>query len=143
VTPPPCPACTGQWPAPAQRILDCGTSVAYLHDDQFFPGWTFLLLKRHATELWQLEPAERAALIEEVARVARAVAAAFDAIKLNYELLGNQIAHIHWHLIPRRADDPAPRSAVWTVDHEPRRLTAEALAARIALIRGHLGAPRS
>jgi diadenosine tetraphosphate (Ap4A) HIT family hydrolase len=137
-----CPACAGHWPAPAQWIADCGTTVAYLHDDQFFPGWTFLLLKRHATELWQLEPAERAGLIEEVARVGQAVAAVFGAVKLNYELLGNQIAHIHWHLIPRLADDPAPRAAVWTVAHEPRRLTAEAAAARIARIREHLGAPR-
>jgi diadenosine tetraphosphate (Ap4A) HIT family hydrolase len=139
MTPEGCPACAGHWPAPAQRIADCGTSVAYLHDDQFFPGWTFLLLKRHATELWQLEPSERAALIEEVARVARAVAAAVGAVKVNYELLGNQIAHIHWHLVPRLADDPAPRSPVWIVDHEPHRLTAEATAARIALIRGQLG----
>ena len=69
----PCPACSKQWPADSQRIIDCGTSVAYLHDDQFFPGWTFLVLKRHATELWQLDQAERAQLIEEVTRVARAV----------------------------------------------------------------------
>ena len=59
---------------------------------------------------------------------------------MNYELLGNQIAHIHWHLIPRSADDPAPREAVWTVAHEPRRLTEAERAARIALIRSHLGA---
>jgi diadenosine tetraphosphate (Ap4A) HIT family hydrolase len=135
-----CPACTGLWPAPEQRIVDCGATVAYLHDDQFFPGWTCLVLKRHATELWQLERGERAALIEEVSRVARAVGAAFDAVKLNYELLGNQIGHIHWHLIPRRADDPAPRSPVWTVDHEPRRLATDELAERVALIRVHLGA---
>jgi len=133
-----CPACSGRWPAPEQRIVDCGSTVAYLHDDQFFPGWTFLLLKRHATELWQLEPAERTALIEEVARVARALGAAFDAVKLNYELLGNQIAHIHWHLIPRCADAPAPRSPVWNVDHPPRRLAAAEMAERIALIRGYL-----
>jgi diadenosine tetraphosphate (Ap4A) HIT family hydrolase len=135
-----CPACTGQWPAAAQRITDCGLTVAYLHDDQFFAGWTFLLLKRHATELWQLETAERAALIEEVSRVARAVGAAFGAVKMNYELLGNQIGHIHWHLIPRRADDPAPRAPVWTVSHEPRRLTPAEMAARAAQIRSHLGA---
>ena len=134
-----CPACTGQWPAERQRIADCGTSVAYLHDDQFFPGWTFLVLKRHATELWQLDAAERARLMEEVTRVARAVATAFGAAKMNYELLGNQIAHIHWHLIPRGADDPAPRLPVWTVPHEPRPLPASERLARIALIRSHLG----
>ena len=104
-----CPACTEQWPSSAQRIVDCGSSVAYLHDDQFFAGWTFLVLKRHATELWQLEPAERAALIEEVTRVARAVGTAFGAVKMNYELLGNAIPHIHWHLVPRLPDDPAAR----------------------------------
>ncbi len=135
-----CPACTGQWPSGAQRIADCGSSVAYLHEDQFFPGWTFLVLKRHATEMWQLEPAERAALIEEVTRVARALGAAFGAAKLNYELLGNQIAHIHWHLIPRLAGDPAPKVPVWTVPHEPRTLAPAELAERIALIRSHLGA---
>jgi diadenosine tetraphosphate (Ap4A) HIT family hydrolase len=134
-----CPACSGRWPAPAQRIADCGSTVAYLHDDQYFPGWTFLLLKRHATELWQLDAAERAALIEEVSRVARAVAEAFGAVKMNYELLGNAIAHLHWHLVPRRADDPSPTTPVWTVGHAPHHLGPAATAERIALIRSHLG----
>jgi diadenosine tetraphosphate (Ap4A) HIT family hydrolase len=98
------------------------------------------VLKRHATELWQLEPSERARLMEEVTRVAQAVSRAFGAAKMNYELLGNAIAHIHWHLIPRRPDDPAPRQPAWTVAHEPRRLTASELAERAALIRSHLGA---
>lgn len=134
----PCPACSGQWPAPEQRIADCGLTVAYLHDDQFFPGWTFLLLKRHATELWQLEPSERTQLMEEVTRVARALGEVFGAAKMNYELLGNAIAHIHWHLVPRRADDPAPKQPVWTVAHEPRRLGPAELAERLALIRARL-----
>jgi diadenosine tetraphosphate (Ap4A) HIT family hydrolase len=134
-----CRACDGQWPPAALRIADCGLSVAYLNEDQFFPGWTVLVLKRHATELWQLTAAERAALIEEVARVARALGTAVEAVKLNYELLGNQLPHIHWHLIPRRADDPAPLAPAWTVAHEARRLDAAATDARIALIRRHLG----
>jgi len=140
VTAPGCPACTGQWPAAGARIADCGSSIAYLHDDQFFPGWTVLVLKSHATELWQLEPAERATLIEEVTRVARAVGRAFEAVKLNYELLGNQLGHIHWHLVPRRADDPAPKAAVWTVAHAPRTLAPAEAVHRIALIRAHLDA---
>ena len=135
-----CPACGGQFSSPAQKIAELGTSVAYLADDQFFPGWSVLVLKRHATELWQLAPAERATLMDEVTRVAQALAAAFDAVKMNYDLLGNQVAHIHWHLIPRPAADPAPRQPVWTVAHEPRRLPAGEFAARIALIRSHLGA---
>lgn len=133
-----CPACSGQWPAPEYLIADCGVTLAYLHDDQFFAGWSFLVLKRHATELWQLEAAERAQLIEEVSRVARGLGAAFGAVKMNYELLGNQIGHIHWHLVPRRSDDPASKQPVWTVAHEPRRLSRAERDARIALIRTRL-----
>jgi diadenosine tetraphosphate (Ap4A) HIT family hydrolase len=106
---------------------------------QFFKGWTFLLLKRHATELWQLDTTERAQLIEEVSRVAQALSRAFGAAKMNYELLGNAIAHIHWHLVPRRADDPSPQAPVWTVAHEPVRLTPGEMVERVELIRSHLG----
>jgi diadenosine tetraphosphate (Ap4A) HIT family hydrolase len=133
-----CVACTGGWPPASNRILDCGVSTAYLHDDQFFPGWTVLVLNRHATELFDLSPAERAALMDEVSRVAEALASEFGAVKVNYALLGNQLPHIHWHLIPRTAADPAPREAVWAVAHVPVAPGAQA-AGRIAAIRARLG----
>ena len=139
---PDCPACLGQWPADTQWIADCGSTVAYLHDDQFFPGWTLLVLKRHATELFQLTGDERSRLIEEVNAVAQALAAAFDAVKVNYELLGNLIPHIHWHIVPRLASDPAPRGPVWAVTHDPKRLSTEERQARIAKIRAHLRRPQ-
>ncbi|MEI7686422.1 MAG: HIT domain-containing protein, partial [Planctomycetota bacterium] len=34
-------------------------------------------------------------------------------VKLNVESLGNQVPHLHWHLFPRRADDPDRLKAVW------------------------------
>ena len=33
--------------------------------------------------------------------------------RINYECLGNLTHHIHWHVIPRHATDPAPRHTVW------------------------------
>jgi diadenosine tetraphosphate (Ap4A) HIT family hydrolase len=136
---PDCPACSGAWPRREYRLADLGLSIAYLSEDQFFPGWTYLVLKRHVTELYDLSVAERAQLIEEVSEVARALAAAFGAVKMNYELLGNQVAHIHWHVVPRLADDPAPRQPAWTVAHEPRTLSADALAERLHRVRARLG----
>jgi diadenosine tetraphosphate (Ap4A) HIT family hydrolase len=130
-------ACAGTWPPAAHRIADCGVSTAYLHDDQFFPGWTVLVLNRHATELFELAAAERARLMDEVARVAQALAREFGAVKVNYALLGNQLPHIHWHLIPRGSHDPAPREAVWAVAHVPVPPGAQA-PARIAAIRARL-----
>lgn len=136
-----CPACSGAWPAPEQRIADLGLAVAYLHDDQFFPGWTLLVLKRHATELFQLTREERGRLVEEVSAVAEALAATLRARKVNYELLGNQIAHIHWHVIPRLPDDPAPREPVWGLRHEPRRLTPDERRQRITALQARLRPP--
>ena len=133
-----CTACSGQWPSADHRIADCGTSIAYLFDDQFFPGWTVLVLKRHATELFQLSRDERSRLIEEVSTMAEALMDAFHPIKINYELLGNQLSHIHWHVIPRLAGDPSPRDPVWIVKHEKQSLGPTELAERVALVRSRL-----
>jgi diadenosine tetraphosphate (Ap4A) HIT family hydrolase len=119
-------------------IADLGTSRVYLNEDQFFPGWVFVVLKRHAVELYDLEPQERASLIEEVSRAARALARVYRPEKMNYELLGNQVPHMHWHLVPRLAGDPEPRWPVWRVPHDPAPLPADEAAKRIALIRAAL-----
>ena len=97
------------------------------------------MLKRHAIELYDLTPSERAAHIEDVNRVASALARVYEPVKMNYELLGNQVPHIHWHLVPRLAGDPEPRWPVWRVPHEPKALPAAEVARRIGQIRAALG----
>ena len=114
-----CRACQGNWPKEDHFIADLGLSKAYLHDDQFFHGWTVVVFKRHATELFHLATTERIILMEEVNLVAKTLAQVYEARKINYELLGNQLSHIHWHVIPRLAGDPAPLEPVWGVQHEP------------------------
>jgi diadenosine tetraphosphate (Ap4A) HIT family hydrolase len=115
---PSCKACQRTWPRDDHFIADLGLSKAYLHDDQFFAGWTVVVFQRHATELFHLAPTERIQLMEEVNRVAKALAQAYGAKKINYELLGNQLPHLHWHIIPRLTNDPAPLEPVWRVPHE-------------------------
>lgn len=113
-----CPACSGAWPRPDHHLTDLGLSKVYLHDDQFFPGWTVVVFQRHATELFHLAPTERIQLMEEVNLVAKTLAQTYQARKVNYELLGNQLPHIHWHLIPRLATDPNPLEPVWKIHHK-------------------------
>ena len=69
--------------------------------------------------MFHLAPTERIQLMEEVNLVAKVVAQVYEVRKINYELLGNQLPHIHWHVIPRLANDPAPLEPVWRVQHEP------------------------
>jgi len=135
---PTCKACLGTWPRRDHFIADLGLSKAYLHDDQFFPGWTVVVLQRHATELFQLTPTERSQLIEEVTHVAKTLAEIYQARKMNYELLGNQLPHIHWHVIPRLADDLHPLEPVWRVSHTPVVPTASALQEAIDRLSSHL-----
>ena len=71
-----CRACAGTWPSATEHVADLPHTTVYLHEDQFFPGWTVLVLKRHATELFHLDREERAGVIEEVAGVARALSVA-------------------------------------------------------------------
>ena len=134
-----CTACSGRWPDRGDWIADLPESVAYLHTDQFLPGWSVLVLRRHATELFDLGRDERARLMDEVSDVARALTLAFDARKINYALFGNLVPHVHWHLIPRLATDPAPREPVFAIAHEPVLLGTAERADRIARIRGRLG----
>jgi diadenosine tetraphosphate (Ap4A) HIT family hydrolase len=77
-------------------------------------------------------------VIEEVSRMAEALASEFKPLKVNYGLLGNQLPHIHWHVVPRLASDPAPRDAVWGVRHEPVCLAANELCHRISRIQARL-----
>lgn len=135
---PSCSACSGTWPDSDHFIADLGLSMAYLHDDQFFPGWTVVVFKRHATELFHLAPTERIQMMEEVSRLAKVLAEMFDARKMNYGLLGNQIPHIHWHLIPRLSSDPAPLEPVWSVPHDPVTLSTEDIQSTIARLKQRL-----
>ncbi|MDH5639901.1 MAG: HIT family protein [Nitrospira sp.] len=133
---PSCKACTGTWPRADHFIAHIGLAKVYLHDDQFFRGWTVIVLQRHATELFHLTPPERIQLMEAVNTVAKALAQVYGAKKINYELLGNQLPHIHWHIIPRLSNDPAPLDPVWRVPHEPVRPSDSELQRDIQLIQG-------
>jgi diadenosine tetraphosphate (Ap4A) HIT family hydrolase len=135
---PSCKVCSKIWPTSDHLIADLGLSTAYLHDDQFFPGWSVVVFKRHATELFDLAPTERIQLMEEVSRLAKVLHETYAARKMNYSLLGNQTPHLHWHLIPRLPNDPAPLEPVWTVPHSRVVLPIDQMHVSIARIKSQL-----
>ena len=85
-------------------VRELETGYVVLGDHQHFHGYTLFLCKEHQRELHHLPPAVKMKFLEEMALVTEAVAKAFDAEKMNVELLGNGDAHLHWHLFPRRAN---------------------------------------
>jgi diadenosine tetraphosphate (Ap4A) HIT family hydrolase len=99
-------------------------SVALLGTWQYYLGYCLLVCRHHATELSKLTEPVRRAYLDDMCLMARAIELAFQPRKLNYELLGNQVPHLHWHLFPRYADDPALLRPVWiAVDRAENELT--------------------
>ncbi len=86
-------------------VKELETGYVVLGDHQHFKGYALFLCKEHKTELFHLEKEYRTKFLEEMNMVAEAVSKAFDAEKMNYELLGNGESHLHWHLFPRRSGD--------------------------------------
>ena len=69
------------------------------------PGYVCLVAKRHVREPFQLPDSERRAFWDDVDRVASALHASLRPEKLNYEIHGNTIPHLHLHLFPRWKGD--------------------------------------
>jgi diadenosine tetraphosphate (Ap4A) HIT family hydrolase len=100
-------------------------SVVLLGPWQYYHGYCVVVSRRHATELSGLADAERRSYLDEMCLVARAMEAAFHPDKLNYELLGNQVPHLHWHLFPRSHSDPEALKPVWLALDRAERDPAE------------------
>jgi diadenosine tetraphosphate (Ap4A) HIT family hydrolase len=82
-------------------------------NDARFP-WVILVPARpDLREIHDLPPAERATLIEEIARASALMQQAFKANKMNVAALGNQVPQFHVHIIARFASDPAWPNPVW------------------------------
>jgi diadenosine tetraphosphate (Ap4A) HIT family hydrolase len=84
-----------------------------LPKNQFRRGWTIVVLKRHASELYELTELELSAFWRDVTLVARALDGLYRPAKVMY---GNLCPHIHCHLVLQTfADDP----------HQPLDMNAE------------------
>ncbi|MDY5251863.1 MAG: HIT family protein [Erysipelotrichaceae bacterium] len=86
-------------------VKELETGYVVIGDNQHFYGYTLFLYKQHKCELYELAVKQKIKFLEEMSIVAEAVAKAFNAQKMNYELLGNGDSHIHWHLFPRVEGD--------------------------------------
>jgi len=87
-------------------------------DEPDYPGFVRVILQRHAREMTDLEPAERARLMQVVFTVEEIVRDAMQPHKMNLASLGNMTPHVHWHLIARFEDDRHYPGPIWAA---PRR----------------------
>jgi diadenosine tetraphosphate (Ap4A) HIT family hydrolase len=70
------------------------------------PGYVCVVSKRHVVEPFQLQPADSAAFWADGMHVAQALSAELRPARINYEIHGNTIPHLHLHIYPRYRGDP-------------------------------------
>lgn len=68
-------------------------------------GYCWVPLRRHAVELHDLSEEEAAAYMRDLRQVSAAVQRVTGAVKLNYEIHGNTVPHLHTHIFPRYPGD--------------------------------------
>ena len=103
-------------------------------DEPGYPGFCRVIWKSHVREMTDLSPADRLHCMNVVFAVERAMRDALSPAKINLASLGNFVAHVHWHVIPRFTDDPHFPQPVWATrqrDNRTASLNLGALAEKI------------
>lgn len=98
-------------------------------DDAAYPGFCRVIWQHHVKEMTDLAESDRLLVMKLVWAVEAAVREVMRPDKVNIASLGNMTPHVHWHVIPRFADDASFPGSVWSP--VVRETQAEVLAARI------------
>ena len=94
-------------------VAEWPLSRVLLMNDARYPWLILVPRKADLTELHDLQPADRMALIEEISRASERLKAISGAAKINVGALGNLVPQLHIHVVARRPGDPAWPGPVW------------------------------
>jgi len=126
-----CPLCHPENEAVLWRDARCRI---ILIDDPDYAGFCRVIWQTHAKEMTDLAEPDRAHCMSVVFAVEQALRELLHPDKVNLASLGNQVPHLHWHVIPRFTDDAHFPDPVWTT----RRRAAKADAADRKALAGRL-----
>ena len=95
------------------------------------PGYVCVISRRHVEEPNELD--DGGAWWTECMVVARALSAELRPTKMNYEIHGNTVPHLHLHVFPRMDDDPFIGRPIDGTAHLVTRTSAELARLRDAI----------
>ena len=110
---------------------------AYLQRAKIQRGYRVVVWRgRHVAEPTELAPEEAAKYWLEVLEAGRRIERCLEPVKLNYDVLGNSLPHLHTHVIPRYADDPRPGWPFPFPEDDPGQRDEAEFRRDLALLRG-------
>jgi histidine triad (HIT) family protein len=89
----------------SQKVYEDDNVLALLDDFPISDGHTLVMLKDHHDDLASLSEEQAAYLGGVVARISRALKEACDVPYIYVASLGEQVRHVHYHLVPRYEED--------------------------------------
>lgn len=98
-----CPICRRQEPLDVVAKLEA--SWVTMQEAAPVPGYVCLVSLTHAVELHDLPEAVASAFMRDAQKVSAAIVSVTGAVKINYEIHGNSIPHLHMHFFPRYRGD--------------------------------------
>ena len=95
---------------PSSKVYETESLYAFLDLNPANKGHTLVVPKKHCQDLLGLDPALGHELLDALQRIARGIlsvtgAEGFNLIQNNGRVAGQEIFHLHWHLIPRFQGD--------------------------------------
>lgn len=119
-------------------VADLAISRLRLIRNQYVRGYCVLISHKHVSEPFELNRDEQHLFFDDMMRAGRALTRVYQPLKMNFELLGNVIPHLHAHLVPRYYGDPAPHQPI-NPDTQKVYLSSEEMGYHVRLIREALG----
>ena len=98
---------------PCEKIIETDSEIAFLDINPCAAGHTLVIPKLEVERLEDLPETQTMSLMRTMQQVAKAVSTAFDGIDYNLILnnginAGQEIKHVHFHVIPRAKWSPGP-----------------------------------
>ena len=137
-----CPMCSEGRPAATAhgvRFFEGDVADAYLRRSNIQRGLSIVVWRgRHVAEPTELTQSEAEDYWRELLTIGRAIERAFDPVKMNYNLLGNSLPHLHTHVVPRYANDARPGWPFPFPEDDPPNMAEEALRRDMEVLRAAL-----
>ena len=104
-----CPVCNGaSMPEGMIDLAELQASWLNAEPIECIKGACHVTSKYHGIELFDLSDDELFKLMKDVCLYSKALKNVTKAVKINYEIHGNSLPHLHVHLYPRYINDPFP-----------------------------------
>ena len=124
---------------PSFKVYEDDKVFAFADINPILEGHTLIIPKAHAENIWDISDDDLAAIHRASKKIAAGIRKALDpagiaCLQLNGRAVNQVVMHYHFHLIPRKADDPELTMTAWELipgDMEHIKAVSEKIAAAI------------